>query len=333
MRYAMKNPAASSLLIAVVLVVFAVIADAQQPKRVPRIGFVSGRNHPTPTTPDQNAEAFREGLRELGYTEGKNIAIEYRYAGNPGSSPNLVAELLQLNVDVLVIPLLSAIHAAKNASKTVPIIIITTEDPVAAGLVDSLARPGGNITGVTRLTRELFGKSLELLKQTVPGTSLVGVLWGESTRATNFEEYEHAARALKLTIRSLEVRSRSPDLTGAFQTARKNRVSALFTTRSAFLIDQRKQIADLAMKNRLPLMCEGSDYVEAGGLMSYATNDADSFRRAATYVDKILKGVTPADLPVEQPMKFEFVINLKTAKQIGLTIPPNVLARADKVIK
>ena len=309
-------------------------AEAQPAKKIPRIGFVSGRILPTSTNPDPNAEAFRQGLHDLGYAEGKNIVVEYRYAaGKRDSSPSLVAELVRLNVDVLVIPYLSAIHAAKNATKTVPVIMVTTEDPVATGLIDSLARPGGNITGLTRLTRELSGKSLELLKQTVPGISRVGILWTDSTRPNNFKEYESAAYALKLTLRSLDVRSPHPDLTGTFKTLITERVNALFTVRSPLLIDHRKEIADLAIKSRLPSMCEGSDFVEAGGLMSYSSNDADQFRRAAYYVDKILKGAKPAELPVEQPMKFEFVINLKTAKQIGLTIPPNVLARADRVIR
>jgi len=308
--------------------------EAQQAAKIPRVGFLSGRAMPTAATPDPNADAFRQGLRDLGYVEGKNILVEYRYAaGKRDSSPNLVAELVQLNVDVLVIPFLSAIDAAKSAIKTVPVVMVTTQDPVAAGLIDSLAHPGGNITGLTRLTRELSGKSFEVLKETVPRVSRVAILWTDSTRATNFEEYESAAHALALKLRSLEVRSPHPDLVGSFQTLVKERVSALFTVRSPILIDHRKQIADIAIKSRLPSMCEGSDFVEAGGLMSYSSNDADQFRRAATYVDKILKGAKPADLPVEQPTKFEFIINLKTAKQIGLTIPPNVLARADRVIK
>ena len=230
---------------------------------------------------------------------------------------------------------LPAIRAAKQATKTIPIVMVTTQDPVATGLVDSLARPGGNITGLTRLTRELSGKRLELLKEVVPRISRVGVLWDADVTAPGiaFKEYEAAARALKIQLQSLEVRGPNPDLEGAFQAAAKGRASALITIRNPLLNRYRKQIADLAIKNRLPSMYEGSDYVEAGGLMSYSANDAESFRRAAYYVDKILKGAKPADLPVEQPTKFEFVINLKTAKQIGLTIPQSVLFRADKVIK
>ena len=244
---------------------------------------------------------------------------------------------MQLKVDVLVVGTLSSIRAAKQATKTIPIVMVIAVDPVATGIVDSLARPGGNITGLTTLNRELSGKRLELLKEAVPRLSRVGVLWEADSRsqaaAIGFKEYEAAARALKIPLQSLEVRGPNPDFEGAFQAAAKGRASALITIRSALLVRYPKQIADLAIKNRLPSMYEGSQYVEAGGLMSYAANDTESFRRAAVYVDKILKGAKPADLPVEQPMKFEFVINLKTAKQIGLTIPPNVLARADRVIK
>jgi putative ABC transport system substrate-binding protein len=206
---------------------------------------------------------------------------------------------------------------------------------VATELIDSLARPGGNITGLTRLTKELSGKRLELLKEAVPGILRVGVLWDAdgTGSAISFKEYEAAARALKIPLQSLEVLGPNPDLEGAFQAAAKGRVNALVTITGALMLGYPKRIADLAMKNRLPSMYERGDYVEAGGLMSYATNDADQFRRVAVYVDKILKGAKPADLPVEQPTKFDFIVNLKTAKQIGVTIPPNVLARADKVIR
>jgi ABC-type uncharacterized transport system substrate-binding protein len=206
---------------------------------------------------------------------------------------------------------------------------------VATGLIDSLARPGGNITGLTRLTKELSGKRLELLKEAVPGILRVGVLWDAdgTGSAISFKEYEAAARALKMPLQSLEVRGPNPDLEGAFQAAVKERVNALVTITGALMLGYPKRIADVAMKNRLPSMYERGDYVEAGGLMSYTSNDAESFKRAAVYVDKLLKGTRSADLPVEQPTKFEFVINLKTAKQIGLTVPPNVLARADRVIR
>ena len=308
------------------------LAEAQQPKKIPRIGYVSGTGDAN--NPGPNVEAFRRGLRDLGYIEGINILVEYRYAeGKVDRIPSLVADLVQLKVDVLVIPALRGILAAKQATSTIPIVMVTGEDPVATGLVDSLARPGGNITGLTRMTRDLSGKRLELLKETVPTISRVGVLWNADGLGIGFKEYEAAARALKIPLRSLPVRGPNPDLDGAFQAAAKGRVSALITIRNFLLDPYPKRIADLAIKNRLPSMCEASFYVEAGGLVSYATNDADLYRRAATYVDKILKGRTPADLPVERPMKFELVFNLKTAKKIGLTIPPNVLVRADRVIR
>ena len=312
----------------------AAIAEAQQPKKVPRIGYLSGRGDPS--TPDPLVDAFRQGLRDLGYVEGKNILVEYRYAeGKLDRIPSLVAELVQLKVDVLVCPAFTSIRAAKQATKTIPIVMLINVDPVATGIVDSLARPGGNITGLARFMTELSGKRLELLKEMVPGISRVGVLWDadDPGAAIGFKEYEAAARALKIQLLSLEIRGPNPDLEGAFQAAAKGRASALITVRSPLLLRYPKRIADLAIKNRLPSMYEGSDFVEAGGLVSYASSDAENFRRAATYVDKILKGAKPADLPVEQPTKFELVINLKAAKQIGLTIPQWVLMRADKVIK
>ena len=306
-------------------------AQAQQPSKIPRIGFLTGGGNPF------SFEAFRQGMRNLGYIEGENIVIEYRSAeGDQERIPGLVTELVQLKVDVLIITSSPGVHAAKQATKTIPIIIVTQADPVAAGIVDSLARPGGNITGITSLSRELSGKRLELLKEVVPKLSRVGILWDttDPTSATiGFKEYEAVALALKTQLQSLEVRGPNPNLDGAFQAAVKGRVSALITIRNPLTNRYQKQIVDLAIKNRLPSMYERSDYVEAGGLVSYSSNDADNYRRAAIYVDKILKGAKPADLPVEQPTKFEFVINLKTAKQIGLTIPPNVLARADKVIR
>ena len=312
---------------------FVYISEAQQAKKVPRIGYVSSGD---PST-EPRLDAFRWGLRDLGYIEAKNILVEYRYAeGKPDEVPGLVTELLQLKVDVLVVGFLPAIHAAKQATKTIPIVMVTTVDPVASGIVDSLARPGGNITGLTRLIpRDLKKRRLELLKEAVPRISRVGVLWDADNEnaAIAFNEYEAAARALKIALQSLTVRGPHPDFEGAFQAAVKGRASALITIRDALINRYRKRIADLAIKNRQPSIYEGSEYVEDGGLMSYAVSDTENYRRAATYVDKILKGTKPADLPVDQPAKFELVINLKTAKQIGLTIPPNVLARADKVIK
>ena len=311
------------------------LADAQQPTKVPRIGYLTGTQEPTRDTPDANRDAFRQGLRESGYLEGKNIDLVYRYsAGSADRAASLVAELLQLKVDVIVSPVPSGILAAKQATKTIPIVMITNQDPVATGIIDSLARPGGNITGLTRLTRELAGKRLELLKEIFPTMSTIGVLFDADSTVAKiaFREYEDPARALKIPIQAVEVRSSNADFAGAFRAA-KGRVSALITVRNPLLIDNRKWIAELAIQNRMPSMCEGTVFADAGGLASYATSEVDVFKRAATYVDKILKGAKPADLPVEQPTKFELVINLKTAKQIGLTIPPNVLARADKVIK
>jgi putative tryptophan/tyrosine transport system substrate-binding protein len=310
------------------------VVEAQQAGKVPRIGYLDSTGDPK--TPQPSVEAFRQGLRDLGYIEGKNILVEYRYAaGMTDRMPSLVAELVQLKVDVVVVSALPAIRAAKQATKTIPIVMVTTQDPVATGLVDSLARPGGNITGLTRLTRDLSGKRLELLKEVVPGISRVGVLVDANMidRAPAFKDYETAARVLRIQLQSLEVRGPDPDFGAAFQAAAKGRVSAIITITDALLNRYPKRIADLAIKNQLPSMYERSEYVEVGGLVSYAASDAESFRRAAVYVDKILKGAKPADLPVEQPTKFELVMNLKTAKQIGVTIPQSVLYRADKVIK
>jgi putative ABC transport system substrate-binding protein len=321
-------------IIAFVLVVAGAVVQAQQPKKVPRIGFLSGRGAPSPTNPDPSADAFRQGLRDLGYIVGKNILVEYRYAeGTLDRIPGLVAELVQLKVDVLVSPAGPAIRAARQATTTIPIVMMITGDPVATGLIDSLARPGGNVTGLTRLTRELSGKRLELLTETIPGISRIAVLWAATLGPETFNDYGAAARSLKIQLQSLEVRGPHPDLEGAFRDAVKGRASAIITGRSTALIPYPKQIADLALKNQLPSMFEDTEYVAVGGLMSYSASDTDSFRRAAVYVDKILKGAKPADLPVEQPTKFELVINLKTAKQIGVTIPQKVLSRADRVIR
>jgi putative tryptophan/tyrosine transport system substrate-binding protein len=321
-------------IIAFVLLLAGAGAQAQQPAKIPRIGYVSGTGDSS--DPGPYVEALRQGLRDLGYIEGKNIVIEYRGAGGKvNAGPSLVAELVQLKVDVLVVPISSAIRAAKQATKTIPIVMVTQEDPVAGGIVDSLARPGGNITGLATLQRDLSGKRLELLAEVVPRISRVGVLWDPNlpSMIIGFKEYEAAARGLKIQLQSLEVRGPNLDLEGAFQAAAKGRASAVITITNNPLLRNSKRIADLAIKHRLPSMYEGSTWVEAGGLISYSANDLEVFRRAATYVDKILKGTKPANLPVEQPTKFELVINLKTAKEIGLTIPQPVLFRADKVIK
>jgi len=308
------------------------LAEAQQPAKVPRIGYLSRTGDSK--NPGPQVEGFRQTLRDLGYIEGKNILVEYRYTeGKQDSIPSLVAELVQLKVDVLVLGPLPAIRAAKQATKTIPIVMVTTQDPVAAGFVDSLARPGGNITGLTTLQRELSGKRLELLKEADPGISRVGALMSAAQTRDDFKWYEAPARALKIQLQLLEVRDPNPDFDAVFQAAAKGRASALITVSGSLFDRYTKPFADLAIKNRLPSMHEVSRYVEAGGLMSYSADDAESYRRAAYYVDRILKGNKPADLPVEQATKFEFVINLKTAKQIGLTIPPEVLARASRLIK
>jgi putative ABC transport system substrate-binding protein len=321
-------------LLTAALLSIALLAEAQQANKVPRVVMLGGSGDAN--NPKGNFNILRQGLRDLGYVEGKNIRVELRSAeGKAERFPSLVAELVQLKVDVLVSTSSVAVRAAKQATKTIPIVMVTNQDPVATGIVDSLAHPGGNITGITLLTRDLSGKRLELFKEVVPAISRVGILLDADAPSASSElkGYEAAARALKVELQSLEVRGPNPDFPAAFAAAAKGRVSALIAVRISLINLNSKRIADLAIKNRLPLMNEASQFVETGGLVSYANSDAESFRRAAYYVDRILKGAKPADLPVEQPTKFELVINLKTAKQIGLTIPPNVLARADRVIK
>jgi putative ABC transport system substrate-binding protein len=309
------------------------ITDAQQLTKLPRVGYASSGDA---ASPGPLVESFRQGLRDLGYVEGKNIITEFRFAeGKVDRMPDFVAEFIQLKVDVIVAPIAEAIRAAMKATKTTPIVIVSNADPVTVGYVDSLARPGGNLTGLSTMNRDLSGKRLELLKEVVPQLSRVAVLRSQNNQnaAIAFKEYEAAARAVKLQLESVEVLGQDPDLETAFQTAIKGRATALITVTNLPLFRRQKRIVELAKKHRLPSMFEGSSWVDNGGLLSYSTDDPEVFRRAATYVDKILKGAKPADLPVEQPTKFELVINLKTAKQIGLTIPPNVLARADKVIR
>jgi ABC-type uncharacterized transport system substrate-binding protein len=304
-------------------------AQAQHPKKIPRIGYAASGGDIN--NPGFIVEAFRRGLRDLGYIEGKNIVVEYRYPGADPRDLSSVAELIELKIDVLVSSSAAAIRAAKQATKTIPIVMMASFDPVETGIVDSLARPGGNITGVARFTHELNRKRLELFKEAVPKISRVGIF--ADRESASFREYERAARALNVSLESLEINPPNPDLEALFRSAAKARVNAIIMTGSRSINRYAKQIVELALKNRLPSMFEISTRVEAGGLMSYSADDAALFRRAAVYVDKILKGAKFADLPVEQPTKFEFVINLKTAKMIGVTIPPNVLARADKVIR
>jgi len=306
-------------------------AEAQQPAGIPRIGILIA---PSASSLSARVEAFRQRLRELGYVEGKNIFIEYRYAdGKPERVPDLAAELVRLKVDVIVTTG-PAVLAAKKASATISIVFASAPDPVGSGLVSSLAQPGGSITGLSTMAPDLDGKRLELLKEAFPKVARVALLWQPSGSRGNLPliEMEAAAKALGLTLLSLPVRSLD-DFEKAFARAKRERAQALITFPTALINTHQRQVLDFAAKNRLPAMYATSEFVEAGGLMSYAPNRTDLWRRAAEYVDKILKGAKPADLPVEQPTKFEFLVNLKTAKQIGLTIPQKVLARADKVIK
>jgi putative tryptophan/tyrosine transport system substrate-binding protein len=307
-------------------------AAAQQPKKIPRIGVLSGSSASTNTG---RHEAFRQGLRGLGYVEGKNMIVEWRWAdGKIANLPALAAELVRLKVDVIVTAGPQVTRIAKEATSTIPIVMAFDNDPVGSGHVASLARPGENITGLSTLSPELSGKQLELLKEVVPRLSRVGVL-GTSTQpgyAQVAKEIAIAAEALGVTLQILDVLT-PKDIETAFRNASKGHVEAVLVLASAVVAPRRTQIVDLAAKGRLPAIFPYLEYVEAGGLMSYGVQVNDLYRRAAIYVDKILKGAKPADLPVEQPTKFEFIINLKAAKQIGLTIPPNVLVRADKVIK
>jgi putative tryptophan/tyrosine transport system substrate-binding protein len=329
----MKKAAVPSILIAVVLLAFRVAVEAQQPKKVPRIGYLS---FSSPSAMSTRTEAFRQGLRELGYVEGKNIVIEWRSAeGKRDRLPSLAAELVRLKVDIIVTAGPPATRSAKEATVTIPIVFAQDGDPVASGFVASLARPGGNITGLSTLAPELSGKRLELLKEIVPRLSRVAVL-GNSTNPANaqvLKETELAAGVFGVKLQYLDVLD-PKDIETAFRAASKGRADAvLMTVSGGVVLSQRTQVVELAAKSRLPAMYIIREYVETGGLMSYGVSLIDLDRRAATYVDKILKGAKPADLPVEQPTKFEFIINLTAAKQIGLTIPPNVLVRADKVIK
>jgi putative ABC transport system substrate-binding protein len=319
--------------IAFVLVVTGAAAEAQQSAKVPRIGYLTGA---TPDGQSARIEAFRQGLRELGYAEGKNIVIEYRYGElKPDRLPALAAELVRSKVDVIVTGGSGLTRAAKEATNTIPIVMAQDTDPVANGFVTSLARPGGNITGLSNLAPEISGKQLELLKEIVPKLSRVAVLGTSATNPGNVQqlrEIERAAAAFKVKIQYLTVLS-PKDIETAFLGATKGRADAVLVQQGSIFNSHRTQTVKLAAKSRLPAIYSHSQYVVDGGLMTYGASLPDLDRRAATYVDKILKGAKPADLPIEQPKKFELIINLKAAKQIGLTIPPNVLARADKVIK
>ncbi len=313
------------LLITVLLITF-VSAQAQQPTKVPRIGYLIGTSQSASLA---RTEAFRQGLREFGYVEGKNIVMEWRYAdGKPDHLGALAAELVGLKVDVIVTSGGAPTRATKEATVTIPIVIAQANDPVGSGFVASLARPGGNITGLSSLAPEISGKRLELLKEVIPKVLRVAVL-GSSTNPGNtqsLKETELAAKTIGVHLHSIDVLD-PKDIESAFRAASKGRAEAVLVLASLVLNSQRKQIAELTVKNRLPAIYYAPEWVEDGGLMSYGVSFTDLYRRAATYVDKILKGAKPADLPVEQPKKFEFIINLKAAKQIGLTIPPNVLVQ------
>jgi len=331
----MKRAAVPSILIAVVLLAVGAIAEAQQPKKVPRIGYLSAGD---PASESPRSEVIRLALRELGYVEGQNIAIEYRYShGKNDRASELAAELVRLRVDVIVVAGGDPwIRAAKNATKTIPIVMVGVgADPVEAGLVESLALPGGNVTGITNLGPELGGKRLELLKEAVPKLARVAVLYDPASPGTAREMHELlplAARALGLTVQAWDVRA-ADGFEKVFAALSKERPDGLYVLAGPLVRANGKRIADFALKSRLPSMYAIRESVDAGGLMYYGADVADSYRRVAYYVDRILKGTKPADLPVEQPTKFELVINLKTAKQIGLTIPPEVLARANRLIK
>lgn len=307
-------------------------AWAEQTKTLPRIGYLSIGNGRGP-----RSKAFFQGLRELGYVEGKNILVEHR--GDPQRRRERLAqladELVRLKVDVIVALDPPSARAAISATKTIPIVMRSTNDPVAIGFVASFAHPTGNVTGLYSETGELIGKRLELLKETIPGISRLGVLWNPDapgTEGAKYRDTEKSAAALGLSVQSLEVRA-SEDFPVAFRIASKDGLQAVFPLRNPLIVHERKRIAELAIQNRLPLMCDDREFVEVGSLLSYGTNLAELYRRAAYYVDKIIKGVKPAELPIEQPTKFDLVVNLKTAKALSITIPPTILYQATEVIQ
>jgi putative ABC transport system substrate-binding protein len=316
----------------VMLIALGFPAEAQQPKKLPKIGFLSSGGEGSPAW----RESFAREFGKLGYVEGKNVAFEFRNANTKYDRlPALAEELVRLKVDVIVTPGSNDTRAAKNATKTIPIVFTGAgSDPVTLGLVESLARPGGNVTGFAQIAAQLAGKRLELLKETIPKLSRVAVLWDPQNAGSKeiWEESQRQAKELGLQLHSLRINS-ADELEGGFKDAVKAGSDALAWTAGALLSSVQKQTINLAAKNRLPTIYHRQSYVANGGLMSYGPDDVEPYRRAATYVDKILKGAKPADLPVEQPIKFEFIINLKAAKQIGLTIPPNVLVRADRDIR
>jgi putative tryptophan/tyrosine transport system substrate-binding protein len=320
-----------AVLVGAMVFALCVSADAQQGSKPHRIGYLSSYGGPEP-----RFEAFERGLRELGYVEGKNLLVDRRFANaNAKLLRSFAEELVGLKVDVIFTSTTPAIQVVKKATSTIPIVMISAADPVDAGLVSSLARPEGNVTGLTSISADLYGKRLDLLKEIIPQLSRVAVLRDPnfSSRSPKaYTEVESDAEKLGLKLQSLDIRQPG-DFEGAFRVAVKARSQAGIHFNHTVIVANRKLMTELALKSRLPMMLNDAQFMDAGGLMSYGTYGPDLFRRAATYVDKILKGATPRDLPIERPVKFEFIVNLKTAKQIGLTIPPNVLARADRVIR
>jgi putative tryptophan/tyrosine transport system substrate-binding protein len=310
-----------------------VSVEAQHPKKIARIGVLGGASASALST---SVESFRQGLRELGYVEGKNVVIDYRYAdGKPERWPELVQEIVSLKPDVIVMTGTSFIRTAKQATSTIPIVVAGAGDLVETGVVKSLARPGGNVTGSTNISSDLSGKRLELLKEVVPKALRVAIFWRTAPDSQDEDEVKQtqiSATPLGIKIQPVPVRS-TDEFQGAFAAIKKENAGALIIVHGTWTNSYRKELVELAIKHRLPTMCETIYWTEDGCLMNYGHDPRHGWRRAAVFVDKILKGAKPADLPVEQPAKFDFIINLKTAKQIGLTIPPNVLARADKVIR
>ena len=326
----MKN-VIRSIVITVTLLGLGFVAGAQQPKKMFRMGLLTWSGPPAPSSPTP----FDQGLRKLGYVEGQNITIEPRYAnGQMDRLPELAVDLVRLPLDVILTQSFPAALAAKQATSTTPIVIMGAGDPVHTGLVVSFARPGGNITGVSALETELSGKRLEMLKEAFPKMTRVAVLWNAADygMTLKFRELERAAQAMRVTVQALSVRE-PKDFDGVFSEMMRKRPDTLFVITDPLTVLNRKQLVELANKNRLPAMYENSPYVEDGGLMAYGPSQAENLERALHHVDKILRGTKPSELPIEQPTKFEFIVNLKTANQLGLTIPPNVLARADRVIR
>ena len=331
----MKKGAVPSILVAVVLLAVAVIAEAQQTGKIFRIGYLDGGTASGMAT--ILMDAFRQELSKLGWIEGKNITIDYRFAEvKTDRLPELAAELVRQKVDLIVVNSVASASAAKSATTTIPIVMAAGSDPVATGLITSLARPGGNVTGLSGLASELNTKRLEILKDAVPKVVRVGLLRSPGSsmgRDLQLKELRAAASALKLKLEEIETHPDPKGLESAFQTAKQKQIGAIMTTATRRFEDDRKRLVELATKYRLPAIYPQKEFVEAGGLMSYGTDLADLYRRAAVYVDKILKRAKPADLPVQQATKFEFVINLKAAKQIGLTLSPEFVSRANQVIK